>query len=351
VTTAATTTMTATETTAIVAALPTELAGVVRASFGRRRAGSRWVRATLAGEPVVMAATGDGALAAAAGVEALLAAVRPRRLLVLGVAGGLTPGLARGTLVAAQQVVAEDGTPASQAPDAAWLAQALAAGAVGGVAVTGSSIVGDPAARRRLLERAMGAAAERARETGGGPAATIAAGAAEAAAAARETGGALGATMAAGAAIAAEAEWSAATVDLESLAYARGAAAHGVPYLVVRAVLDPAEETLPLDFEACRTAGGRVSSVRVVLRALARPSSFGALWRLRGRVAAEAARLAALAQRLMQEPGAAGEAATAAGRGGADTAAAARGGGEKAGAGMSDEAAAESAAVAAMALR
>jgi adenosylhomocysteine nucleosidase len=278
--------------TAIIAALPAELRGVLKAATaarrerperppyphrprGGRRGQWRWVPGTLAGEAVVMAATGDGEAAAAAGVEAMLSAVRPRRLLVLGVAGGLTPGLASGTLVAARQVVAEDGAAAPGAPDAAWLAQAVAGGAVAGVAVAARAIAADPAAKRRLLRGALGSPGPLGHS--GEPAAA----------------------------------WPAATVDLESLAYARAAAAHGVPYLVVRAVLDPAEETLPLDFEACRTAGGRVSNTRVVLRALARPSTFRALWRLRGRVAAEAARLAALAQRLMAAPDAGAGAAAA----------------------------------------
>ncbi len=276
--------------TAIIAALPAELRGVLNAATAARRerperppnphrsrGGRRdrwtWRRGTLAGEAVVMAATGDGEAAAAAGVEAMLAAVRPRRLLVLGVAGGLTPGLPSGTLVAARQVVAEDGTAAPGAPDAAWLAQAVAGGAVAGVAVAARGIAADPAAKRRLLRGALGSPGPL--SLSGEPAAA----------------------------------WPAVTVDLESLAYARAAAAHGVPYLVVRAVLDPAEETLPLDFEACRTAGGRVSNTRVVLRALARPSTLRALWRLRGRLAAEAARLAVLAQRLMAAPDAAAAAA------------------------------------------
>jgi hypothetical protein len=65
-------------------------------------------------------------------------------------------------------------------------------------------------------------------------------------------------------------------------------------------VLDDVEEALPLDFEACRRGGGGVSTSRVLLRALARPARWGALWRLRGRVAAQAARLAALAEVLVR---------------------------------------------------
>ncbi len=93
-----------------------------------------------------------------------------------------------------------------------------------------------------------------------------------------------------------------AVVDLESVAYARVAAARSLPYLVVRAVLDPADERLPLDFEACRDASGRVSNARVLAHALARPRSLGKLWRLRTRVRAAAAGLATLAERLVAAP-------------------------------------------------
>jgi adenosylhomocysteine nucleosidase len=268
---------------AIVAALTAELAGVLVAASSVRRwrlppasqpgdgqrfprlAGARgaWTprrrvhrlrawRGRLGGREVVMAATGDGAAAAAAGLAALLAEIRPHRLLVLGVAGGLTPGLRSGSLVAARQVVADEGQAAAlQPPDAAWLAQAVAAGAEAGTVVSTRRILGGAAAKRAALARTVPPPL-------------------------------------------------AATVDLESASYAAVAAAGQVPYLVVRAVLDPVEEALPLDFEACRlSGGGGVSNARVVLRALARPRSFAALWRLRGRVRAAAGSLAAMALRLV----------------------------------------------------
>ncbi|MBV8200737.1 MAG: hypothetical protein JOZ15_08945 [Acidobacteria bacterium] len=273
--------------TAIVAPLAAELAGVLAATSGRRRMRldggdgrlRPWLRrqrqsrlpgrrrpaailGRVAGEDVALMATGDGPAAAAAGLEALLAAVRPRRLLVIGVAGALTPGLAEGALVAARQVIDAGGRVVPQGPDARWLAQALAAGAVCGIAVSADRIAAGPAARRAALRTALAPEAEPA-----APAATAAA--------------------------------AVATVDLESAAYARVAAARSLPYLVVRAVLDPAEEELPLDFEACRDATGRVSNARVVLRALARPGTFVELWRLRARVRAAAARLGILAERLV----------------------------------------------------
>jgi hypothetical protein len=93
-----------------------------------------------------------------------------------------------------------------------------------------------------------------------------------------------------------------AVIDLESVAYARVAAARSLPYLVVRAVLDPAGERLPLDFEACRDGSGRVSNARVLGHALARPRSLAKLWRLRARVRDAAAGLATLAERLVAAP-------------------------------------------------
>jgi adenosylhomocysteine nucleosidase len=280
--------------TAIIAPLAAELAGVLAATRARRtlrvrveaprgrrpwlglgpwrrwRWSSRWTvtLGRLAGEEVALMATGDGPAAAAAGLQALLAAVQPRRLLVIGVAGGLTPGLVEGTLVAARQVVAGDGAMVPREPDAAWLAAALAGGAVAGAVVSADRILADPAARQAVLGRALPAAA-----------AVVMPG---------TVPSAIPATIA--------------TVDLESVAYAHVAAARSLPYLVVRAVLDPAEERLPLDFEACRDGSGRVSNARVLWHALARPRSLGKLWRLRTRVRDAAAGLATLAERLVAAP-------------------------------------------------
>jgi adenosylhomocysteine nucleosidase len=271
--------------TAIVAPLAAELAGVLRATRGRRRlrlaaagesGGDREGRrrprrgwnvtlGRLGGEEVALMATGDGAAAAGAGLEALVAALRPRRLLALGVAGGLTPGLAAGTLVAARRVIAAgpaDG-PIGHGPDETWLARALACGAVAGTAVAVDWIAADPAAKQAALQRALATA---------GPAGTA--------------GGVR----------------TIVTADLESAAYARVAVARSLPYLVVRVVLDPAEETLPLDFASCRAPGGGVSHARVVLAALARPASIAGLWRLRGRVRRAAETLAAFAERLVEAP-------------------------------------------------
>ncbi len=178
--------------TAVVAPLAAELAGVLAATGARRviRVGQgrrAWI-GRLAGQDVALMATGDGPAAAAAGLAALLAAVRPRRLLVVGVAGGLTPGLAEGTLVAARRVVDAGGRRVPQDPDASWLHGALAFGAVAGTAIATDQILADPAARQAVRRQALAAD-----------------------------------------------DLAAATVDLESAAYARMAAARALPYLSNRA--------------------------------------------------------------------------------------------------------------------
>jgi adenosylhomocysteine nucleosidase len=300
--------------TAIVSPLAAELAGVIRLTRNRQalrvrsEGGSRRViRGQLAGEEVALAATGDGAPAAAAGLAALLAALRPRRLLVLGVAGGLSPGLAAGSLVAARQVLADDGgaVPARD-PDAAWLAQALRHGAIAGLAVSTRTILGTPEEKQAALARALRPEPEPASHLGGlgtaGPATTSVLAQLPALASAPAAAAMPALQPGSGTAVPDSEAVPAATAvaaDLESAAYARVAAAWPLPYLVVRAVLDPADEELPLDFEACRDASGRVRNARVVLRALARPRRLADLWRLRSRLAGGAARLGAFAADLL----------------------------------------------------
>jgi nucleoside phosphorylase len=249
--------------------------GRPRGTSLRRPRRAVWRTGVLAGQPVALGTTGDGAAAAAAGLEALIAAVRPQRVLILGVAGGLTPGLAEGSLVAARQVVDASSAAAPIAPEPAWLELAVACGATAGTVVSTPGIVGGPAAKAAARRRALAAAAD--------------------------GDGAPGAATAPAAPAAGMAEATA--VDLESWTYARVAAAHSLPLLVVRAVLDPAEEALPLDFESCRTPEGGVSTARVLLAALGRPRSLRALWRLRGRMSTAAARLATWARCLLAAAG------------------------------------------------
>jgi adenosylhomocysteine nucleosidase len=63
----------------------------------------------------------------------------------------------------------------------------------------------------------------------------------------------------------------AAAVDMESAAIARKAADWRIPFHIIRAVSDIAEEDMPLDFNAYRGPDGRFSRTRIALAALARP--------------------------------------------------------------------------------
>ena len=70
-------------------------------------------------------------------------------------------------------------------------------------------------------------------------------------------------------------------VDLESAAIARAAHVVGVPFLLVRAVSDRADEDLPMDFNLWLGPWGRVRGVAYLLR---RPSIIRSLLRMRRHV-------------------------------------------------------------------
>ncbi|HVV51639.1 MAG TPA: 5'-methylthioadenosine/S-adenosylhomocysteine nucleosidase, partial [Polyangia bacterium] len=83
-------------TIAIVAAMPEEIAPLrarLVAPARTQRGGVSVERGRLAGREVTLAATGDGARNARAGVAELLAAAAPEALVVLGVSGALSPAL------------------------------------------------------------------------------------------------------------------------------------------------------------------------------------------------------------------------------------------------------------------
>jgi adenosylhomocysteine nucleosidase len=72
-------------------------------------------------------------------------------------------------------------------------------------------------------------------------------------------------------------------VDLESTAIARVCARHAVPFLIVRSMTDLFDEDLPLDFNLCRGADGRVISAKVMRAALANPRALSGLFELQKR--------------------------------------------------------------------
>jgi adenosylhomocysteine nucleosidase len=239
-------------TTAVIAAMRAEIApllALARIDQRHRLEGCRVYRGTLGGAPVVMAWTGEGAERAERGASALLERFAVSALVVVGVAGGLSPSLRAGMLIASRRV--QDGSAPLPEPDAELLGRALRHEGVRAGMVLSS---------RRILSTAASKA---------------------------EAGAALG-------------DHEPAVVDLESAAFARVAAERRVGYLVVRAICDPAEEELPFDLECCRDGSGRVKRIKVVRQALRRPAAVGGLWSLRKRVALCADRLADLVQSLIE---------------------------------------------------
>jgi nucleoside phosphorylase len=199
---------------------------------------------------VVVALTGDGPERAGKGAAALCDAVRPSALIGAGVAGALSLELSIGQILAGR--VIRDASGEAPPPDEALLARALAQGAVAGTLVTVDRPVTN-ASRRAALSLSV---------NGQVPAA----------------------------------------VDMESGAWARAAAARGIPYLMLRAVSDAAEEELPEYLGRCVGGDGRVRRQTVVAHALGRPATIPALLRMRGRVLDGSARLSRFLEELLGSP-------------------------------------------------
>ena len=229
-------------TTLIVSAMTEELA-VLRARLAGATAlpitGAARVRdvvsGRLGGHPVVLAATGDGARNAREGIAALLAALPVRQLLVLGISGGLTADLRAGDVVVATRVVDEaaDASTAMTAPGPAVEAATRASGARPAVIVSGRHLADSVAEKRRLAALA-------------------------------------GATTAG--------------VDLESAGYVAAAQAAGLPWTILRAVSDTADEALPALLNRARDEGGAVRRGSVVRGLFGDPGALPALMALRRRL-------------------------------------------------------------------
>ena len=236
---------------AVVAALQEELTPLgerIRNPVSRRLDSIETTEGLLGDVGVVLAATGDGEQAAKVGISLLLADQQVDALIVVGVAGGLDPALQAGAIVAARTV--HNGTGPVGEPDQKWLGRALEQeGTVEGTVVSSSGIAVDRESKSRLWM-----------ELGGG---------------------------------------APAVVDLESATYALEAVTKGIPYLVLRAVSDTADETLPLDFNRFRAADGRIDRNRVLRHALLHPHLLPRLLALRERVQECARRLADVTESLL----------------------------------------------------
>jgi len=209
----------------------------------------RLVHGRLGDAPIILVRTGEGRDNAAEGTRVLLDRTSVERLIVVGFSGGLSPALAPGSLVVSRQVL--DGSTPAPSPDPA-LVDELAGqdGALAGTIVTSE----------RLLWTSQSKAA-------------------------------VWSTIP---------QHSPAAVDLETAAIASEASSRGVPYVAIRAVSDPAEESLPIDFNHYLDATGRIDRLKVVGQAARRPGLIAPLWRLRKRAALCSERLADAVCRLVE---------------------------------------------------
>jgi adenosylhomocysteine nucleosidase len=192
----------------------------------------------------LVAVSGMGCAAAAAAATALVDAGAVA-LVSWGMAGGLDPGLHAGTICLPSIVVSRDG--ATFTTDHHWRELLSAAIAARRTVVSGSLLTSD---------LAIGDIAGKA-------------------AAFRETG--------------------AVAVDMESLAVASIAAAHKLPFIAVRVIVDTAGDALPRAVLAA-TRFGRVRISRLILGIVRRPSDIGSLIRLAQRYRTAQQALAAVAR-------------------------------------------------------
>ena len=148
-------------------------------------------------------------------------------LLSFGIAGGLAPGLAPGTLVLASAVIASDRT--RHPVDEIWRARLhdRLGAAVEGDVFGADAIVADRVEKAALHARSAALA-----------------------------------------------------VDLESAVVARAAERVGLPYLVIRAIADPADRTLPPAACIALTSDGRPNLRAIFHSVLMEPRQIGALVRV-----------------------------------------------------------------------
>lgn len=209
-----------------------------RAAFWRRRF-----------DPdVVIAATGEGSRKAARAANRLCADYRPELVVGAGVAGALTEDLGVGDIFVARRVL--DSAGEAPPPDPRLTARA-------------SAMPGTRSGTLISVERPLVTASEKA---------------------------ACGANVDAPAA-----------VDMESAAWARTAAAHGIPYVVIRAVSDGARDELPGYLSRCMDRNGGIRRWQVALHALAQPSTIKVLRHMQHRVMDCTDRLAAFVEHFLAE--------------------------------------------------
>jgi len=234
-----------------------------------------------------LAALADGSLVAVSGMGCEAAARSARSLVEAGcgalaswgLAGGLDPALRAGTVVAPETVLL-DGAPG----EAATLDAAALDAAALNVA----------AAWRERLVRALAAPID-APSGGRAPLARLA----PVTGLARVTGGRLLTCLRPLASRAekqdAHRRTGAVAVDTESYAVAEVAAAHDLPFLAVRVIVDTAGDEVPGALAGVVDARGRIDARRLLLALLSQPAAVGALLKLSRRYGAARMALRAVA--------------------------------------------------------
>jgi adenosylhomocysteine nucleosidase len=243
--------------TAVVAALPEEAAALMRRLTGAAQIGTpapplRSLHVgSLADGPVAVAVTGDGERNARAGIRRLFETVPVRRVVVIGIAGGLDPGLDPGALIVGGAVCTGDAT--FRIPALLIDLARQATGARAGVVLTARDLLDSPASKAQFRARC----AHNGLKAG-------------------------------------------AVADLESAFYAEAAQGANIPWIVLRAVSDAASEALPVFLNRCRDEGGSIVRTAVAREALVRSAAIPSLLRLRHRVSRCSAILADAVERLLQ---------------------------------------------------
>lgn len=190
------------------------------------------VSGTLDGRRVLLVATGDGAQNARRGIALLFDRFPVDRMVVLGVCGALTGGLAPETLVVARSVRCLEGSPVWSDPRASALASDL--DVAGADLVTCPRLLSTPEEKRDVVTR----------------------------------------TALAGAAVA----------DQETAFYVAAAERASIPWSAVRAVSDALDDSLPALLTCCVGESGALSRWQVAAKLALRPAALPALLRLRHRV-------------------------------------------------------------------
>jgi adenosylhomocysteine nucleosidase len=216
------------KTVGVVAALSAEARALGRARQHRAESSASFGNLAFLSDGSMLAVSGIGGVAAATAANALIDA-GVAALMTFGLAGGLDPTLAPGTVLLPVEVISRDGTRFATAR--LWrerLSASLSAHCVvsAGVVLTAERSIASPQDK---------------------------------AAAFRDTG--------------------AAAVDMESVSVARVAADHQLPFICVRVIVDTAADALPRSVVAA-SRSGRVQITNLLAGLIVAPADVGALLHL-----------------------------------------------------------------------